>query len=139
MKRREWIAGISVLALLAAVAWFLVPPRAVTFATVREASVKILTEGFRCTSDRADGQLDHGFLITRTDTTWSEVNVLAKAGPMGPEWKGKVWISGVLPNQVCNKPDGAAARLWGGVYAYGDGDFLAEIEGALQRGRAGQM
>ncbi len=139
MKRREWIAGVTSLALLAAVAWFLMPQREVTFSTVREASVRIAAQGFQCTSDRIDGMLDHGFLVTRDETSWQAVNVVAKAGPMGPEWKGKVWVSGVVPNQIWNMPEGASAKMWGGVYAYGDGDFLAEIEIALQRGRAGQM
>jgi hypothetical protein len=139
MKRREWIAGIAVLALLGATAWLLMPRPDVAFVTVRQASGSITAEGFRCTSDRADGQLENGFLVTREETNWREVNVLPKAGPMGPEWKGKVWITGVVPNQIWNMPDGAAAKLWGGVYAYGDGAFLAEIEGALQRGGRPQI
>lgn len=139
MKRREWALGFAALAVLLGTAWFFLPPRAVSFGNVRDASVHILAQGFHCTSDRMDGQLDNGFLVTRDQTTWNEVNTVAKAGPMGPEWKGKVWVSGAYPNQIWNMPDGAPARLWGGVYAFGDGDFLAEIELALQRGQPGQM
>ena len=73
-------------------------------------------------------------MVSRTPTTWTEVNGIAKVGPMGPAWHGKVWVtsrvSGSYPN--AGMPYKAKLRLWGKVFAFGDEEVLDELELALQ-------
>jgi len=139
MKRKEWLLGIAVLACLVAVAWFLWPRPGVYCADLEEARTVIEAEGFFCTSDRVDGKICTGFLVTRAATTADDVNLLCKVGPMGQDWKGKVWVQIHKPTQTWMIPETADARVWGGVHVFGDKSFLEQLEAALQRGRASSM
>jgi hypothetical protein len=114
--------------------WFAFPaPRPIVFANVTEASVNIKAAGFHCTSDRNDGIIQSGFLITTEEANWKVANDLCKVGKMGPDWKGKVWISySGLTGTLCNVPDDATTRTWGGVCAFGDSNLLDQIEGTLR-------
>lgn len=132
MKRTDWIAGLAVLGMLLLITWLLLPPRAINFEGLDDACATIAARGFHCASDCADGRIDAGFLVSREETTPESVNQLCKAGPMGPEWKGKVWIRSYSPERVWTMPDDAHARIWGHVCVFGDGEFLAELEGTLQ-------
>jgi hypothetical protein len=139
MQRKDWLIGITALALLLLVAWFLVPKSPTSFVSVHDASRRIAAAGFRCTGDRADGQLDNGFLVTREEIKWEDVAVLRKAGPIDEQWKGKVWVAYHSARQIYSVPDQAEVRLWGSVCAFGDGELLAEIEGALRHTREPAM
>lgn len=133
MKRTRWlVVGMTVLIL--GLYWIFSAPTPIVFPSVNEASASIAGAGFHCTSDREDGVVSCGFLVTNEESNWKVANNLCKIGKMGPEWKGKVWVtytneSGVL----CIVPDDAATRTWGGVLAYGDARLLDQIEETLRR------
>jgi len=138
MKRARWI-------FLGAFALFLLlrlffPTPTITFHDVKEASNSIQAVGFRCTSDRVDGIVASGFMVTEEDATWKDANNLCKSGPMGPEWKGKVWVSLVPAHGTYGTiPENAPTRSWGGVVAFGDAKLLDQLENTLQRAAGGMM
>jgi hypothetical protein len=104
-----------------------------SFATIMDAWANIKAEGFHCTSDRADGRVGNGFLVSRDVITSSEACRLYKAGRPGQEWKGKVWLTHISTEdwQLPAAPDDANTRSWGNIRAFGDNDLLNEIESAL--------
>ena len=104
----------------------------VTFERLQEARIRLADLGFHCSSDAANGHTGCGFLISRTALSWSEVGMLRKTGPMGPEWQGKVWVT-LNPQhwRLESLPEHAGVRIWGSVIAFGDCDFLKEIDDAL--------
>ncbi len=106
--------------------------RAVSFHDVRDAKARIASAGFRCTSDRSDGDLVTGFLVSRQPITWYEVGTLCKGRPMGPHWEGKVWVTQKAKDiLLMSLPEQVGVRVWGDVLAYGDEEFLSEIENSL--------
>ena len=100
MKRTDWIMGTSVVAVLLLIVWLLWPPPAVSFDDLDQARASIAAEGFHCVSDRADGCIGSGFVVSREEATFGQVNLLCKAGPLGPGWKGKVWVRSHVPGRV---------------------------------------
>jgi hypothetical protein len=104
----------------------------ITFLHLRDAQARLLGAGFHCTSDRADGKLATGFLISRESVTSTQVGTLCKVGPMGPAWKGKVWVTFNSKDwQLSSLPEHAGVRVWGTVIAYGDEDLLSELDDSL--------
>lgn len=104
----------------------------ITFLHLRDAKVSLLSAGFHCTSDRADGLLSTGFLISRQSISWSDAGSLRKVGPMGAEWKGKVWVTFTRNDwRLESLPEQAGMRVWGTVVAYGDEDLLSELDESL--------
>ena len=104
-----------------------------TFERLAEAKARISELGYFCTTDSESGQIGCGFLISRTTIDWSQTGLLRKTGPMGPEWQGKVWVT-LNPRfwRLEAVPDQAGVRVWGSVIAFGDEDFLEEIESSLE-------
>jgi len=134
MNRKRWTIGLLTLIVCGVAGWFLLHREVpVVFPTLEQAYVSIKQEGFLCVSDRVDGEIGAGFLVSREELTWAEVNSLVKAGPMGENWKGKVWVSYDSGRSLVIIPENAHARVWGNVLAFGDKDFLTEIDSALQR------
>jgi len=134
MKRSRWIVVAAFLLTFLGLYWALAAPRPILFADVKEASVSIVAAGFHCTSDRADGVIQCGFLVATEQVGWKDANNLCKIGKMSSDWHGKVWVtftreSGIL----CTVPDDASTRTWGGVLAYGDAKLLDQIEITLRR------
>jgi hypothetical protein len=139
MKRRDWLTGLGLIAFLTLLAVFFFPAPDLKITDVQQAAASIKKSGFHCVSDRADGRIEDGFVVSRKKTTWEEANGLCKVGPMTPAWKGKVWVGAYKPERNWTIPDDALARIWGGVYAFGDRELLAAIEDALRKGDAGDM
>jgi hypothetical protein len=134
MKRDRWILAVAGVAAFLGLCWALNSPTPIVFPTVPEACVNVTAAGFHCTSDREDGVIAHGFLVTTEKTDWNVANNLCKIGKMGPEWKGKVWVTFTASKgALCVLPDDAATRSWGSVCAFGDEDLLNQIEGTLRR------
>lgn len=134
MKRNRWIIAIAGVVAFLVMCWLLNSPSPIVFPNVQEACVNVTAAGFHCTSDREDGVVAHGFLITQDETDWQAANNLCKIGKMGPEWKGKVWVTYTNNNgAICVLPDDASSRLWGSVCAFGDADLLNQIESTLRR------
>jgi len=100
----------------------------------------IKAAGFVCTSDRADGTLQNGFLVSQEAVDWKIANELHKGGKLGPEWKGKVWVTYNGPSgDLVSLPSDGGKRVWGAVCVFGDAEFLDELESVLQRRGIGQM
>jgi hypothetical protein len=134
MKWKRIFAGLTAIGLLFFFLVYFNPP--VTFHDLKQASNELKDAGFICTSDRADGKSINGFIVSRKAIPWEDSNSMWKAGPMGSDWKGKVWISkhsSEMPLETT--PNDQAPRIWGNVLAFGDQEFLDEIEGALKRTR----
>lgn len=133
MKRLAYTCS-AVVVLLIAVRWYLSAYTPISFNDLPDAVSCIRVAGFHVTSDRIDGEIQTGFLVTAEQATWKDANDLVKVNKIGPEWKGKVWVTiigetgahGVVPEE-------ANARTWGRVCAYGDKDLLNQVEYALQR------
>jgi hypothetical protein len=129
----RWFLAAGAVVVLATVALTYVAKQyEISFRHLHDAQARVLGAGFHCTSDRADGTLSTGFLISREMVTWSQVGSLRKVGPMGPNWKGKVWVTFSSNDwQLTSLPDHAGMRVWGTVIAYGDEEFLSEIDNSL--------
>jgi hypothetical protein len=106
----------------------------VTFADLETAKKKLVSAGYHCTSDRADGKLASGFMVTREPSHWRDFCELPKGGRVGPEWSGRVWVAtrGGSSFHLDTVPDEPSSRIWGKVVAFGDHILLAEIERALR-------
>lgn len=134
MKRREWLTVLGVAALL--LTSFLLSRPAISFARLEDACMRIRLAGFHCTGDAADGRMMQGFLVSRERVSLDGVNALCKTGKMGPAWQGKVWIAWNTPNwTLCTVPDDAGTLHWGHVTAFGDRQFLEELENKLRTPR----
>ncbi|HZZ81980.1 MAG TPA: hypothetical protein VFE62_26005 [Gemmataceae bacterium] len=101
---------------------------AVTFESMTEAYDDFLAMDYACCSDRRDGIVDYGFMVSKDPATWRDAGTLCKVGPMQDNWKNKVWIAPLRPDISGTMPSDADMRIWGGVYAFGDSDFLSELE-----------
>jgi hypothetical protein len=133
MKRRDWVAGVCLLLGLAAIAYVMLPPSPVMLRDLDAAKTSIEANGFRCASDRADGLPSTGFLVSRDELPWYTANGLCKAGLIGPNWKGKVWVCKHIEELPGITPENAIVFHWGGVVAFGDREVLSEIERSLRR------
>jgi hypothetical protein len=131
MRLKGWLICTTVLLTLTGYAVY-AKPHGVSFQTLPEAKAKLDAAGFPCIADSSDGKLGTGFVVSREVTSWLEAGALCKAGPLGPEWKGKVWV-GFNPHyyNLETIPDGAGVRIWGEIIAFGDADFLSQIDDAL--------
>ena len=137
MKLKDWLVGIPLLIVPCVMAWFLAPAPAPSFQRVEEARIGIQACEFYCIGDRADGQMDSGFFVSREPVCWADLNDLTKAGPLGPGWKGKVWVSRRSGQAFAAVlPDNVEPRIWGRLCAFGDDKLLTDIENAL-RGQRG--
>lgn len=108
----------------------------ISYTDLKQVRTELQDAGFHCTGDRANGVAGNGFIVSRKPVAWEAANVMWKAGPMGKDWKDKAWIaktSSLTPLETT--PGDQAPRVWGRVMAFGDEQFLNEIEGALKRTR----
>ena len=138
MNRDRWLIAAAIVLFLVARA-FIVPTH-IQFKTLTDASTSIKAAGFHCRSDRADGIIQSGFLVSQNEVTWQEVNELNKIGKLGAEWKGKVWVtSNGAFGDVGTLPEDGCKRVWGDVWAFGDEKFLVLLEGVLQSQGPGNM
>ncbi len=137
MRRRDWmIVGVALIGVIAV--WSLVPRPRVHFDDIDEAwdgikRVRIIRAPPTC----AMAIFKNGFMISKDEATWVQAGDLYKAGPMGPEWKNKVWVMPLSRSEtkVYVIPDDAGTRVWGRVFVYGDSAFLNEIEAGLSKQR----
>jgi hypothetical protein len=134
MRRKIWlVVGLIVIGVIAA---RLLYQPSVEFSDMQEAWAGLNELNYTCRSDVHGGQFESGFMASKEKATCGDAAELCKAGPMGPQWKNKVWITRFYPGQsMPTMPDDAATRVWGRVFAYGDGAFLDEIETGLLRQR----
>ena len=96
-------------------------------ATLAEAS------GFYVASDRADGIIQHGFVVSPYPIGYVDANLLLKIGNMGPEWKDKVWVTRTSSNFYLEAiPDDAAVQTWGNVVCIGDFQALKRFRDKLR-------
>jgi hypothetical protein len=120
----------SLLILVGYLIWSKAP--VIAFSGLRDAHARFISAGFHCTSDAIDGQVGSGFVLSREKLGWADAVELRKSGTMGPEWKGRVWVT-VNPGfwQIEAIPDDAATRTWGEIVAFGDAELLEEIESSM--------
>jgi hypothetical protein len=135
MCRKLWLV-VPWCLLLALFTWTLVRERPIAFARLSAARTNIVESGYHCTSDRKDGKLEFGFMVTRVPTTWQDVGSVLKIGSLPSEWQGKVWVVQLNDKfQLLSTPapDAADVRIWGNLIAFGDRAFLDELESTLRR------
>jgi hypothetical protein len=132
MKSWKVCAGALALILLSTAVGLFTRSPEVAFERIQDAQSKLASLGLHVTTDSADGQLSCGFMLSRTSATWTDVCSLRKNGAMGPEWRGRVWVT-LNPTvwQLESVPERAGVRVWGSVVAFGDDELLREIEAAL--------
>jgi hypothetical protein len=131
MKLMAWVSGSVLLGVLLGF-HFYARQASATFHHMDEVKARLAAAGFICTVDSTNGTSGSGFLISRESVSWSEVGVLCKAGAMGPEWVGKVWVTmNPAHFNLVTLPDQAAMRAWGEVVAFGDDQLLQDIDAAL--------
>lgn len=128
----RWTAGALLFLALAGLTYGSRAPDP-SFTNLDEARARLASAGFCCATDNANGKVVGGFVVSRECVTWSEAATLRKTGKMGAAWKGKAWVT-MNSNvwQLQTIPDQAGLRDWGGVFAFGDQELLAELEAALQ-------
>jgi len=103
-------------------------PWRLAFRNLEDAATKVRAAGFFVSGDRADGVIENGFVVTPRPIPPMDVNLLLKAGKMGPVWKDKVWVTRIPHPTV---PDDAVPHAWGDVIAFGDSQLLDQIESKL--------
>jgi len=131
MSRKHWLLVPS--GLLALVICFFCRERPISYLDLKHAQSDLVAIGYCCTSDRADGRLAFGFMVTREPTDWLTVGSSVKTGPLGPDWHGKVWVATIGNRfQLETTPDTNDIRVWGNLVAFGDKALLDEIEGAIK-------
>ena len=132
MNRKLCCVGLcSVLLVLSP--WFF-RMTTIAFTDLEAAQDQLIAAGYHCTSDRIDGKLSFGFLVTRDPIDWEEVGEMLKASSTAQIWEGKVWVTAVGDNfQLQAVPDVPGARVWGKVVVFGDRKFLDEIEATLRK------
>jgi hypothetical protein len=65
----------------------------IEFKSLRESKSRLEAIGFHCIPDRSDGSWAAGFIVGRSPGSWEQVNTMCKSRPLGPDWKGKAWVS----------------------------------------------
>lgn len=129
MRRDFWLVAPLCL-LLIAVTYMLLRDRPDLYV----AKTDLVASGYHCTSDRQDGLLEFGFMITREPARWDDVGAVMKIGSVESDWRGKVWVAKMDGEmQLRTTPDTGGVRIWGNVVAFGDRKFLDEIELQLRR------
>jgi hypothetical protein len=126
--------GGSLVCAVLATSGYWIGTESATFNDLNESYAVIAEHGFHCRSDRHDGRIASGYMVSRDPMTWADVNEVPKVGPMGAEWRGKVWVTSQM-NMQCPQlaiPDKAKLHLWGSLYAFGDEDLISEIEQDVQ-------
>src|SRR5262245_43983368 len=131
MNRRWIVASCVTLALLTALCLGM-RQHAIAFQSLDQAKARLLAAGFQCSSDSSHGNTTTGFMISRESISAEEICGICKAGDLGPQWKGRVWVT-LNPDswQIHSIPDHADTRVWGSVIAFGDGAFLTEVDDVL--------
>lgn len=133
MSRKSWLF-LPFGVLLAVCCFLTVQARAIVYGDLAPVKNDLEAAGYCCTSDREDGQVGFGFMITRDGADWRDVGSTFKIGSTSSDWQGKVWVTKIGSRfQLRSTPDGGAARVWGNVLAVGDPAFLDEIERNLLR------
>ena len=131
MKRVAlFVSALSILLLSALV---LNRKTEMAFTSLVEAKSRMASGGFHCIGDCADGRCSTGFFVSRAPVQWEVANIMSKTKRLGPEWKGKAWVSLDSPfwrSEVI--AENAGWRTWGNVTAMGDAEFLVELEEALR-------
>jgi len=132
-RKRMAAAGIVAGGLVFSLVYF---NPSVSYNELAEAHNDIKGAGFLCTADRADGKTANAFLVSRTPITWDEANKIWKSGNTKDDWTGKVWVArNSAKFALETSPNDQPPRVWGRVLAFGDPQFLDEIEGQLKRTR----
>ena len=128
---QHWLA-IAFAAAVVTIATYSSRPARARFDSLQAAKAKLDAVGFHCSSDQSIGGIGSGFCISRASVTVEEVASLCKVGRMGESWRGKVWVT-LSPDcwQLQTIPEDAETRVWGSVVAFGDGEFLNEIDDLL--------
>jgi hypothetical protein len=128
MRRKGWLLiGVVVLGLIATRQIAL--EQQIVFGDISEAANSFRALNYTCHSDRLDGILDYGFMVSKEPADWADAAKLCKVGPMRPHWKNKVWVaplSAGWPTRTV--PEDAEMRIWGHVHVFGDREFLCELE-----------
>jgi hypothetical protein len=145
MKMAHWI-GLTGLAFLLALGEVFMP-RHLGFQDLNEAAAKARASGYFVTSDRADGVIENGFVVSPYPIHYTDANLLLKIGKMGPEWKDKVWVTRTSCNCCLEGviPDDAAVQSWGNVIAIGDSKLLVRLQAKFRyscvskRGKSGDL
>ena len=133
MKWIRWFVGVVAILGLAGLVYS-TRQSVVTFAHLCDAQTWFLRAGFQCTPDCATGKLGSGFLLSRQSATWNEAGKLCKVGRMGPEWRGRVWVTfNTRQWQLQSIPEDAGTRRWGAIIAFGDPELLNELDGILTK------
>jgi hypothetical protein len=136
-RRKRWSLGLfGIIGSVSVAVLLLDQNRACAFESLQHAHVQIVQAGYRCVSDREDGQLQYSFVVSRDALTRADVVAMRKTGPMGPEWSGRVWIVAPVPDSAIETaPGDVPPRVWGRVWAFGDANLLDEIERQQLGGR----
>jgi hypothetical protein len=131
MNWKSWTMTMGTLLLLAGVA-FWSRSQVLSFDHLDDVKSRVHAVGYYCAADVADERVCSGFLISREPVSVDDAGSLCKAGRMGPEWRGRVWVT-ISPScwQLQTVPDGAEVRRWGAIIAFGDGELLSEIDRTL--------
>lgn len=127
-------------AILVVAACYYFWPKSVSFPDIHDARAAVEEAGYHCIADRADGKVNNGFFVTRRPLAWEDANEMWKAGLLGEEWKGRVWVTRNSANlPLATSHDDVAPRIWGNVLALGDPELLDELETTLQNPPVGTM
>jgi hypothetical protein len=133
MCRKYWLI-LSFGVLLVVCSFLTMQGRPIVFSDLQPAKTDLVAAGFFCTSDREDGKVGFGFMITRDHTDWRDIATMQKIGAMESDWQGKVWVTKIGSRfELQSTPERGASRVWGNVLAFGDPAFLDEIERNLRR------
>ena len=134
MGRKVWlVVGLILVGMI--VVHPLVFPPSVRFDCIQEALTSIKKLNYTCCSDMCNGKIVSAFMVSKEKATWMQACELCKSGPIGPNWKNKVWVVRLPSEMMPTIPDDAGTRIWGCIFAYGDPAFLDEIEIGLRRFR----
>ena len=138
MKARSWtVGGILAIGLVAILVTLLLREPAVSYQSLTHAYRDVKSLNYACCSDRSDGAVVHGFMVSKENASWEDAALLCKVGPMGENWKNKVWVVPVgADSEMPTMPNDAGARLWGQVFVFGDRAFISELERGLRRKRS---
>lgn len=140
MKKKTCFAAFSMTALLLLLLALCWQNRDVHFASLEDAETRIRDAGFVCSMD---GQLPtveaNGFLVSRETVPRKEICEMPKVGPYDlAKWKGRIWIARIgnaTSMGLDEKSPGYAFRVWGNVAAFGDREFLSEVESSVRTGQ----